>query len=208
MGNVISRKKTIKDRILNLENKITKLEYELSSLKVASSTYIFLLLSVVSVPLIGVFLFMFSTTLAGLLSILLILVSYGLSLLLNHVRFIKIKSKEASLSLMKQQRKDLIDLCKNDINYSITKSLIERYDDEEGRESFFKGIQKKRKSGLDSVTDFVLGNDPSAMNALICTKCGVHNGLIDPKNDKFDHFYCFDCKEKNIRKSPRISESK
>lgn len=102
---------------------------------------------------------------------------------------------------MNEIRKILIEQCKKDREFSVTKSIIERYEEEECRSTFFKQLQKKKQTTMDNVTDFILGKDPSKMNALICKKCGVHNGLVDPKNDEFKEFKCYNCECINTRKA-------
>lgn len=211
MGNVFSKRNTLKDRLLSLENTINKNEYELSSLKlggllgsitksfIISTTSILLLLYIFDLLRLlefGISVFL----ICALICSLSILVYYYL----NQSRAKLMLRKQKLIEEMKQERKNLIDLCKNDTSYSLTKSIIEKYDEDESRASYFNQVQRKQRSTLDSVSDFVFGTDPEFMNALICSKCGNHNGLIDPKNDNFKSFYCFHCKEKNIRKSNSI----
>lgn len=201
MGCIFSRKVSVKDRLLDLESEILKCDYELDTLKRTSPLRSILIISSIIVPF-SAYIAYVSDIVPILMPVLLSTALFLLHLLLDFTRSKRISSREKRLGSMKKERKELIEKCKNDVNFSVTKSLIEKYEDEESRASFFNQIQKKKKSHLDSVADFVLGNDPSNLNALICKRCGVHNGLLDPKNEDIKVFYCYNCREKNIRKQP------
>lgn len=199
MGNIFSRKVSIKDRLLDLEGEILKCSYELDTLKRASPLRSIVIISFTVIPSTAYVAYVFDVAPLQV-PILLCIALLLLYFLLDFTRSRRISSKEKKLGLMKKERKELIERCKNDVNFSVTKSLIEKYEDEESRASFFNQIQKKKRSHLDSVADFVLGNDPSKMNALICKRCGIHNGLVDPKNEDIKVFYCYNCREKNVRR--------
>lgn len=204
MGLVFSRKPTIKDRLLNLENEVIKNEYELNVLK-RSSYYSTFFTSFLSIPIVSYFAYILEIPLIIALTLLFMTLS-GVIYLLRTVKRKKIEYKEKKLCALKQERKSLIEQCKNDVNFSVTKSIIERYEEEESRSTFFNQLKKKKKNALDSVTDFVLGSDPSSLNALICRNCGIHNGLIDPKNDDFAFFQCYSCNFRNERKDAQKDE--
>ncbi|ELA41913.1 uncharacterized protein VICG_01097 [Vittaforma corneae ATCC 50505] len=204
MGSVFSRKLTIKDKLLNLENEVIKNEYELNVLK-RQSYYSTLFISFFSIPIASYFAYIFEIPLIIALALLFMALT-GLIYLLKTIKRKKIEYKEKKLSALKQERKSLIEQCKSDVNFSTTKSIIEKYEEEESRSTFFNQLKRKKRSALDSVTDFVLGSDPSNLNALICRKCGVHNGLIDPKNDDFAFFQCYNCDFRNERRGGQKDE--
>lgn len=61
-------------------------------------------------------------------------------------------------------------------------------------------VVDRRKTSFDRMADYILANDPTKMNDLVCIHCGCHNGLIDSKNSEIELFYCYKCKEENLRK--------
>lgn len=205
MGNIFSRRVSIKSRLLDLESEILKYSYELDTMKRTSPLRPTIIISLMIMPLAAYVVYVLGAG-SVLIPVLLVVTFLLLYFLLDFVRSKRISSKEKRLNSMKIERKELIERCKNDIDFSVTKSLIEKYEDEESRASFFSQIQKKKRSHFDSATDFILGSDPSNLNALICKRCGVHNGLVDPKNEDIEVFYCYNCREKNIRKQ-RFSDS-
>lgn len=198
MGATFSRKLTIKDRLLQLESEVLTTEYELNKLKNASKNTL-LIISILFVPLAAYFSFILGFSVL-LTTLPLVAILVGLYYISKVVRETQIRNKDRKLKNLQDERKTLIEKCKNDDNFSTTRSIIERYDDEQSRSTFFSQLKRKKKSAMDSVTDFVLGSDPSQLTALICRKCGVHNGMIDPKNDDFSVFQCYNCDFVNERK--------
>lgn len=199
MGNVLSRRNTIKDKLLNLESDVIKSEYELNALKRASAVSKTMFIT----PILTAFIVYMSYVFEMSLFIALLMLFSFITSFFYTIQFItdkRIERKEKMLSEMKKERKNLIEQCKNDINFSITKSLIEKYEEDEIRDTFFSQIKRKKKTVMDNVADFVLGNDPSRMLALICTQCGMHNGMVDQSNDVFNHFNCYNCGFRNERK--------
>lgn len=192
MGNLFSKKLSLNDKLIELEDSTIKLQYEISTLKRSNCLKSVVLFSTV-ILILGFY--------YGLVSSLIGLVC---SLCWTYIVFTmkkwRIQNKERKLAEMNETRKFLIEQCKKDREFSTAKSIIERYEDEECRSTFFKQLQKRKQSTMDNVTDFILGKDPSKMNALICTKCGVHNGLVDPMNDEFKEFRCYSCNFINTRK--------
>lgn len=198
MGAVFSKKLTIKDKLLNLENEIIKKEYELNTLK-NTHYYSLLIVGSLLIPFISYFSYLLEVSII-IVIILVFFIIGGLFYILRIIKSKRIEYKERNLEVLKKERKSLIEQCKADLNFSMTKSLIEKYEEEESRSTFFNQLKKKKKNTFENVADFVLGNDPSNLNALICKNCGVHNGLIDPKNDDFKYFQCYSCSYKNKRK--------
>lgn len=117
----------------------------------------------------------------------------------GHVQVARVRATERVLTNLKNTLRMLVKEFKKDNNFVQAKSFIEKYDEEEKKESFFSHVQKRRRDPIEKIADYVLANDPSTMNALICKKCGLHNGLIDPANKDVRFFYCYSCKERNIR---------
>lgn len=196
MGNLFSKRLSLKDKLIELEDSTIKTQYELSTLKRTThlkSTLVF------SSILVLALCYSFSYNLI----LCFILIALFETIWIFSIRIAtrwRIEGKERRLAEMNEIRKVLIEQCKKDTEFSVTKSIIERYEEEESRNTFFKQLQKKKQTTMDSVTDFVLGKDPSKMNALICKNCGIHNGLIDPKNEEFKEFRCYNCEYVNVRK--------
>lgn len=198
MGNLFSKKESIKDKLISLENRILKEEYELSGFHLQSSLKSTFNVGVLVIPLISTVCYFNGSSYPMLLCIptFLILFYYMHEFYLKRRR----GSTEKALLQLKEERKLLIERCKSDTDFSIKRSLIDKYEEEENRNTFFDQIIKKKNRPMDSVSEFILGGDPSKMNALICVKCGVHNGMVDPKNDNFKDFHCYSCRHKNVRK--------
>lgn len=199
MGNAFSKKQTLRDRLIALENEVLKQEYELNEIMNSGALYSTFWLSLFVFPIVSYISYTLELHLISCLFfafLFLTLWYFVCEMILSKRKEIKHKK----VARLREERKNLIEKCKNDVNFSITKSLIDKYENEEDRNTFFNQIIKKKRSNIDSVSDFVLGNDPANLNALICTHCGVHNGLVDPKNNNFTMYYCFNCKHKNIRK--------
>lgn len=205
MGNAFSKKETLKDRLIILENQINSQEGELQDLMATGSLFSTFRVGIFIVPAVSYLSYYFEIHLLACLIPAFIALALWY-LILNRRK----DSKRRKIDRLKENRKDAIERCKNDVNFAMTKNLIEKYDDEESRNTFFNQVLRKKKSPMDSVSEIVLGSDPSSLNALICTKCGVHNGLVDPKNDNFQVYYCFSCRHKNIRRmtaSPKLLTS-
>jgi len=199
MGTVFSKKLTIKDKLLKLENEALKTEYELNRL-INSTSYAPLVLGCILVPLVAYL--PYALGLSGLLALVplgavLASLYYALELLKKR----RIAGKDRRLKALQSQRRALVEQCRTDESFATTRSIIEKYDTEQSRSTFFSQLKRKKKSAMDTVTDFVLGSDPSQLTALICKDCGMHNGLVDPRNDDFTYFQCYHCDFRNERKS-------
>lgn len=198
MGNVLPKRLTTKDQLLKYEDDIVKLENRLAELRSRRLPLwyyvVSLFLSFLSV-LVAV---ITSTNVLATLAACITLFSFIriLSLLLANRQIEGLQSQLKSLST---KQKELIGQLKRDNNFVATKHLIEKYDVEESKESFFQQVQKRKRNAIDKISDYILESDPSKANALICAKCGVHNGLVDPANSSFRYFHCYHCKEKNVR---------
>lgn len=110
-----------------------------------------------------------------------------------------IRMEEYKLKKLKEEQKNFVKNAKEDVNFAKTRRLIEKYETEENKESFFNTVLNKKQTRGEKLANFILANDPNKMYALICNNCGLHNGLIDPLNKDVKFFYCYDCKHKNIR---------
>lgn len=199
MGNLFSKKESLKDQLINLENDVTKTEYELNELNLSSSFYSTLWTAAFLIPIISYFSYLLEIYLSScfiFIGLFLAFYYLGHGFVLNKRKI----WKKAKLEILREKRKSVVEKCKNDVNFSITKNLLEKYENEETRNTFFDQVLKRKKSHIESVSEFVLGSDPTRMHALICTKCGIHNGLVDPSNDDFNYYFCYSCKHKNVRK--------
>lgn len=209
MGNIISRNKPVKERLFDLEKRISSLEYKLASLKLNNFLTNLLKVSLFVLPIFAVSLWHLDSISDDFLLIVLALLLLFLFILFYYLLHLwnsrKIRNIEEKLKQLKNERKDLIEICKNDIEFATTKSLIDKYQELENKDSFFSQVIPRKKSGMDSVTDLIMGNDPEKMSALICIHCGMHNGLIDPMNNQVEHFFCYSCKHKNTRKIEQVT---
>lgn len=205
MGNIFSKQTSVKHRLLELEKKITNFEYNIANTKLSYySSWIYS--GIIIIPLaIFISLFWdiykwFESGIGLFLVVVLSLVTFLLSyFVLEALRQRRISKMEKTLESMKKERTTLVQLCKNDLEFKTTKNLIDKYESDESVSSYFSQVKPKRKSSMESISDFVLGSDPETSYALICKKCGMHNGLLDRENKNFKVFYCYSCKEKNIR---------
>lgn len=198
MGNFLSRKTTIKNKLLKLEEKIAKTQEDLKTLQKHCGSYsyylyLILLLSIISIILSFKEFTVYSSTF--IVIVIFVALHYFYSWLITK----RIARTISKIEAYKKEQFELIKEYKRQIDFDSTKSIIDKREDEESRDSFFKQVQRNKRDTVERFADYVLDNDPRKLNALICKECGVHNGLIDPKNDKIPYFYCFECKFKNKR---------
>lgn len=211
MGNIISKKLSIKDKLLKLEEDIQKEIKLLDELRIRIGRKYMqiyaILFSIFIAITFGVFqmdntsinnTFMNGATIILICISAVFLVLLVAELFTSTINNIRIRRATIRLSKLKEKQKELIGIYKKDNNFAFAKTIIEKYEEEESRDSFFTQVQKKRKDVVEKISDYVLANDPSKMNALICNKCGLHNGLVDPANN-IEYFYCYDCKARNDR---------
>ena len=198
MGNILPRKLSARDQLLKYEDEIRREETRLSGLQKGGFPFTFYSLSFLAVLLATLIAYMqesypevVSTLTLGILAI--------LRFCIVCIRSLRLRTAERRLNSLREKHRGLVKEYKKDNNFAFAKKIIEQYDEEESRDSFFKQVQRKKKDAVEKISDYVLANDPSKMNALICHKCGLHNGLVDPASDSVKFFYCYSCKERNDR---------
>ncbi|KAL6121828.1 hypothetical protein NUSPORA_01199 [Nucleospora cyclopteri] len=195
MGFIFSKPKSPSERLFEYEEQILNTEANLINLRrnrVSIKTMLFGLILLVCSNLIFEINIMVSTA-AG------ILLDVALYIFAMSIRGRSIRMSEYKLKKLKEEQKNFVQTCKEDIKFAKTRRLIEKYEADESRDIFFNTVIDRKKTGIDKFADLILANDPAKMNALICKCCGYHNGLIDPKNSDIKFFYCYNCKEKNER---------
>jgi len=197
MGTTFSSAKK-KDRIFEYEEKIMKLEAFLENKR--NGTFSIKRYAVIGALLSSISLIAVKTE-AYKEPLFFILAAFigSLYFLYRWAVSYKIRRAEQKLKILKGSQKKIIDEYKREASYEHAKKLIEKYDNNESRETFFRQIQRKKRDATQKMADYILGNDPTKMNALICKGCGVHNGLVDPHNPDFPYYYCFNCNAKNER---------
>ncbi len=199
MGNIFSRKLSRKDKLLFYDKKISIAEEELSKLRLTTWSFSYFFYWFIFIALILIIVYeMDSNIYVSYPGVILFIIS--IHYFLSWIKKKRIDRVIKKINDLKKKQTEIINEFKKENDFVTTKKIIEKYEDEESRDSFFKQIQLKKRDTLEKLADYVLDNDPTKLNALICIKCGVHNGLIDPANEKIEYFYCYNCKYKNIRK--------
>lgn len=199
MGNIFSKKLSAREQLFLLENEVTELEDAIKQLRKNKTGLTGWIFAFCITGIAAIFLNLWQSTFNGVL-----LVVLGLAfvwLLTTGWRAWSLRRADSRLSVLRSKIRSLVELFRNDPSFVRAKTLIEKYEDAECRDSFFKRIQKKRRDSVEKLAEYVLGSDPSQMHALICVKCGMHNGLIDPGNKDFPWYYCYNCHTRNIRAS-------
>lgn len=198
MGNLLSRKLSVKDRIQKYEEAIRANEDLLGGLRMQRS-YIYFYLFALLAAMLAFIVASAEDCYPRSILLLAIVLSAGLRWLLSYVNSRRIRGLELAVADLKKKQAALVKEYKKDNNFAFAKELVDKFDEEESRESFFRQVQKKKRDTVDKIADLVLGSDPTRMNALICGSCGLHNGLVDPERDNVRYFYCYSCKAKNER---------
>ncbi|KAF9764882.1 Endoplasmic reticulum junction formation protein lunapark-1 [Nosema granulosis] len=109
----------------------------------------------------------------------------------------RIESSGQFLEELKEERKELVNRLKTDEDFMETVELVDKFEEDSTRQLHFSRIQQKSKGVLDTVTDVVLGGDPSKLYALICKECHYHNGMVPPSEYKQLAFVCYNCNTLN-----------
>lgn len=197
MGNIFSKPKNLNEQLFEFEEKILNTETRILQLrKNVSVLKLFAIVFAISAILVVFDVHFIISILCG---VALFFLTYVCS-----VRYKNscIRMEEYKLKKLKEDQKNFVQRAKEDANFAKTRRLIEKYETEESKKNFFNTVINKRQTNAEKFAGMLLGNDPTKMYALICTACGLHNGLIDPKNNDIDTFHCYECKHKNIRKDP------
>jgi hypothetical protein len=210
MGNVFSKKASLREILSTLDEKITETEVYLETLKRRQSA-ILTNVYVCSLP-IASSIFAYAYLLDK--GCILYLVMSVIPVLM--IRFViklffqrRINYNVRLLKTLKETQKKSIEELKKEPIYVETKKLVEKY---EGRASgqrekgqggtLAKDISTKTRGLVDKMADLILGDDPSTMYALICEKCFSHNGLSHPLEYNLTKFCCFNCKHLNDKTRP------
>lgn len=165
MGNLLSRKLSVRDQLQKYEEMIRTREDLLGQLRMKHSHLYFYLLALVVAMLAFV---IASAEDYYPRSVLVIVLFAGLRWLAAVVSSQRIRGLEQTIAELKKKQAALIKEYKKDNNFVFAKKIVDKFDEEESRESFFRQVQKKKKDTVEKIADLVLDNDPSKMNALIC----------------------------------------
>lgn len=98
-------------------------------------------------------------------------------------------------SLKNEQNKQIL-LLKQDNQYNEMLKIIKKYEKDNKKDD-------KDKSNISTISNtsklksLLFLDDPHNMIALICKKCGAHNGLVFPIQYKDKIFKCIECKTSN-----------
>ncbi|KAI4292274.1 hypothetical protein PAPHI01_1565 [Pancytospora philotis] len=198
MGNILSRKLSTREQLQIYEKELETKEKRLMLLQKAPSLLKFILFTLALV-VAAVTTAYYEGYSCWLMIIAALMCAVALRIAYNCVRAARIGALQKAVGALRKKQLQLVNEYKKDNNFAFAKQIVDRYDDEERRDSFFLQVQRKRKDAVEKIADYVLANDPSTMNALICSNCGLHNGLVDPANANLRFFYCYSCKAKNTR---------
>jgi hypothetical protein len=200
MGNILSRAVPLRESLMKLEHQIREEERRCRELKVAvkrinPSFYILLAILAPATAALAYF------DGRGVLLYLLALVAIGLVLryVVVYLYTVRIEGMESALEILREKQKEQIELLKKDESFDMTKRLVDKYETESSRKEYFGRIKQRGHGVMDSVTDLVLGDDPSKMYALICRKCHYHNGMIPPSEYESVEYHCYNCHELNTK---------
>lgn len=195
MGNIISsRRPSLREELLSLEEKIQKVELYLDVAQARKLNVNFWL---------NVVLFLIPPTVAVLVSMAgKISIVYGVMLftaavllkkMANFFYSVKIRNNEKLLTAYRETQKLRVEELKKEVLYTETKKIIEKYETASDRKASRAKSDRQKKGLVDKITEVVLGSDPSTMYALICAKCFSHNGLVSPLEYNITKFRCYNC---------------
>lgn len=200
MGNVVSKKKSTREILKMLDRSIIQFENNkknIIKLQTKSTYRIYTLCSMLFI--ISVLYAYLDNQNMIIFSILPCIFAVSLRFLVAIYYNWKLERVSFELEDMRDQQKDLIDKLKSEEDYIQTVELLGKYEDSSLRNTSFSRITQKKKNVVDTVTDLVLGDDPSKMYALICSECHFHNGMIHPDDD-LEEYICYNCNTQNKRK--------
>ncbi|EQB61872.1 integral membrane metal-binding protein [Vairimorpha apis BRL 01] len=183
MGNIVSKK---------------KLQEKKSHLKHQKYLYVF---SIFSIILSLIYAYIDNQNILIFL-VLPFLITIVVNFLFSTIYDWRIENVIKKLEELKETQKENVEKLKKEEDFTQTVELLEKYDENTLRDTSFSRIQQKKKNVMDTVTNIVLGEDPSLKYALICKECLYHNGMID-QNDDLNGFVCYNCNAKNDRRNNR-----
>ncbi|EEQ81836.1 hypothetical protein NCER_101576 [Vairimorpha ceranae BRL01] len=199
MGNVVSKKKSTRDVLKNLDKMIIKFENNKKSIVKSQSTancltfYVFFILLTLS--LIYAFCDEQSLVLFAIFPIISVcLLKFALSVFYNW----RLENILLKLEDLREQQKEYIKILKEEDDYKATMELLEKYEGSTLRNTSFSRLSQKKPNVIEKVADIVLGDDPTKMYALICAHCHYHNGMVHPE-DRMTEYICYNCGTKNKR---------
>lgn len=203
MGNIVSKKKTTREKVLILDKQILLLDIQKkklirSHLKYKKYLYVF---SIFSIILSLIYAYIDNQNILIFL-VLPFLITIVVNFLFSTIYDWRIENVIKKLEELKETQKENVEKLKKEEDFTQTVELLEKYDENTLRDTSFSRIQQKKKNVMDTVTNIVLGEDPSLKYALICKECLYHNGMID-QNDDLNGFVCYNCNAKNDRRNNR-----
>ncbi|ELQ75691.1 putative membrane protein [Trachipleistophora hominis] len=201
MGNIFSKKLSLREQLFNLDERIEKRSQKIYYLRKQKSYYSFVvgIIYLFLLPLSAVFLhfYEFSFLFLGLPILSFVLIQTTVYLVFTKF----IDYNENLLKRMKKTQLEQIEQLKRDVDYIETLKIVQKYD---------KTAKTKKQSSAESVvstqsladklTNIILGDNPQQMCALICEKCFAHNGLVFPIQFFNRKFKCISCGTLNITK--------
>lgn len=207
MGNVFSRSMPLKESLMRLEEQIVREERSVKELtrtlrslrrRIWTVSAIFVTATAAYAYLDNQSMLLFTFGGTGL--------CYVGGYLLTRLYESRIRAVESALEVLRERQKEQIELLRKDECFETTKKLIDKYEGESAKRDYFSRVRQKERGIVDSVTDLVLGDDPSTTYALICKKCHYHNGLVHPSEYDLMEFHCYNCNDLNVRTSNRRTE--
>lgn len=199
MGNIVSKQPSLCEILLSLEEKIVEkeIQLEVSRFRRSKLNFWFNVLIFTS-PVFMAFLILTAGKHVIIYSVVFVVVLMLLKKALNFSYSVKIRKCEKLLSVYKDTQRLRVEELKKKSFYTETKEIIERYESTKDKKAEKAKISTKKRKGLiDQVADVVLGEDPSSMYALICSKCFFHNGLVKPSEYQHARFRCYNCNHHN-----------
>ncbi|KAM0687379.1 hypothetical protein COBT_001383 [Conglomerata obtusa] len=202
MGLLCSKKISLTDILINIDDKIDKTKKSIVALKIHRSNftikyYFYSLFSLITALSYSYYVD-YNLVLTFVLSLILFLV---LKFIFTFYFDLKINRKEKLLSELKEKQKINIDELKKQRLYVETKELVDKF---EKKNNVDLCKNEGNTKMLDKIASIVLGDDPAKMYALICENCHYHNGLRHPDDYEIAKFYCFNCNylnDKSIKKT-------
>lgn len=200
MGNIFSRKLSLREQLFNLDERIEKRSQKVDHLRKQKSYYSFVIgvIYLLLVPFTAVLLhfYEFSFFFLGLP-----IVSFVLTQTTLYLVFSKfIDYNENLLKKMKKTQLEQIEQLKRDVDYIETLKIVQKYDKSAKKKPTSTESIISTQSMADKLTNIILGDNPQQMCALICEKCFAHNGLVFPNQFFNRKFKCISCGILNITK--------
>ncbi|EJW01768.1 hypothetical protein EDEG_00359 [Edhazardia aedis USNM 41457] len=202
MGRIFSKPRSLRDILYTLEEKIKKQEGRVKCShkrnEYIRGTFWKISFSIMSFVCLFAYLDATYKYLIPLTAIFLIFIYITLKFILEKHHFLK----EKELFRLQELQKKNIETLKMDKVFLETKSIYDKYEKDQKKESNSdenEKIKVSKRGLIEKVADVVLGEDQENKHALICSHCYMHNGLRYPHED-ISKFICFNCKMINTRR--------